>query len=112
MATLTLERETVAAPPAARSAFLRVALMMAATMTVATLVGTFSAEKLLFLYKEQLHLSAGGLATFAILLAIPNYLRPFIGAGSDLFPLLGYHRRSYYALASLTAAGGSTSACP
>lgn len=60
----------------------------------------------MFLYKEQLHLSAGGLASLAILAAIPNYLRPLIGAGSDLFPLLGYHRRSYYVLAVLTAAAG------
>ncbi len=110
MATLTLDRETAAPPDARpdflRPDFLRVALLMAATMAVATLVGTFSGEKLLFLYKEQLGLSAGGLATFAILVAIPNYLRPFIGAGSDLFPLLGYHRRSYYALAALTASAG------
>jgi len=105
LATLTLERE-IAAPPIPRSSSLRVALLIAATYAVFTLVGTFSAEKLLFLYKEQLHLSAGGLASLAILAAIPNYLRPLIGAGSDLFPLLGYHRRSYYALASLTAAAG------
>ena len=105
MATLTLDRET-AAPPDERRAFVRLILLMAATMVVGTLVGTFSGEKLLFLYKEQLHLSAGGLATLAILVAIPSYLRPFIGAGSDLFPLLGYHRRSYYALAALTTALG------
>ena len=105
MATLTLEHATDA-PPGQRQAFLRLILLMAATMVVGTLVGTFSAEKLLFLYKEQLHLSAGGLATLAILVAVPNYLRPFIGGGSDLFPLLGYHRRSYYALAALTAAVG------
>ena len=105
MATLTLDRET-AAPPGERAAFLRVTLLMAATMVVGTLVSTFSVEKLLFLYKEQLHLSAGGLASLAILVAIPTYLRPLIGAGSDLFPLLGYHRRSYYALGALTAAVG------
>ncbi len=105
MATLTLDRD-LAAPPDERRAVLRVALLMAATMIVGTLVGTFSAEKLLFLYKEQLHLSASGLATLAILLAIPAYLRPLVGAGSDLFPLLGYHRRSYYALAALLGASG------
>ena len=105
MATLTLDRET-AAPPGERAAFLRVTLLMAATMVVGTLIGTFSAEKLQFLYKEQLHLSPGGLASLAILVAIPSYLRPLIGAGSDLFPLLGYHRRSYYAVAALTAALG------
>lgn len=75
-------------------------------MAVSTLVGTFSAEKLQFLYKEQLHLSASGLATLAILIGIPNYFRPFIGAGADLFPFLGYHRRSYYALAALIGAAG------
>lgn len=105
MATLTLDRETIA-PPAERRAFLRLTLLMAATMVVGTLAGTFSGEKLLFLYKEQLHLSAGGLATLAILLGIPNFLRPLIGAWSDLFPLLGYHRRSYYVLAALTSALG------
>ena len=104
MAALTLELETTAAPSAPRWAFGRVALLIAATYGVFILIYMFSGEKLLFLYKEQLHLSAGGLASLAILAAIPNYLRPLIGAGSDLFPLLGYHRRSYYALASLTAA--------
>ncbi len=79
---------------------------MAGTVSVLTLVGTFSAEKLSFLYKDQLHLTAGGLASLVVLLAIPNYLRPFIGAGSDFFPLLGYHRRSYYALAALLGALG------
>ncbi len=89
-----------------RNAFLRVALLMAGTVAVGTLVGTFSGEKLSFLYKDQLHLSASGLASLVILLAIPNYLRPLIGAGSDFFPLLGYHRRSYYALAALLGSLG------
>ena len=89
MATLTLEHATDA-PPGQRQAFLRLILLMAATMVVGTLVGTFSAEKLLFLYKEQLHLSAGGLATLAILVAVPNYLRkgsreqvPLRGGGAE-----------------------------
>ena len=46
------------------------------------------------------------MASLSILLAAPSYFRPFIGAGSDLFPLLGYHRRSYYALAVLLGALG------
>ena len=46
------------------------------------------------------------MASLVILLAIPDYLRPVIGAGSDFFPLLGYHRRSYYALATLMSALG------
>lgn len=91
---------------AQNAAFWRVALLMAGTVAVLTLVGTFSAEKLAFFYKEQLHLSASAVASLGILLASPTYFRPFIGAGSDLFPLLGYHRRSYYALAVLLDAGG------
>ena len=86
--------------------FLRIALFMAGTVAVGTLAGTFSAEKLNFLYKDQLHLAAGGAATLAVFLSVPDYLRPFIGAGSDFFPLLGYHRRSYYALAALLGALG------
>ena len=87
-------------------AFWRVALLMAGTVAVLALVGTFSGEKLRFLYKDQLHLSASAVASLTILLAIPTYFRPFIGASSDLFPLLGYHRRSYYALAVLLGAVG------
>ncbi len=96
----------VTAPPSQKADFWRVALLMAGTVAVLTLVRTFSGEKLLFFYKEQLHLSAGGLASLGILVAAPTYFRPFIGAGSDLFPLFGYHRRSYYALAALIEALG------
>lgn len=105
MATLTLDHD-LASPSAERRAFLQVAILMAGTVAVGTLAGTFSMEKLSFLYKDQLQLTAGGMATLAIYLGIPNYLRPFIGAGSDFFPLLGYHRRSYYALAVLLGALG------
>ncbi len=105
MAAQTLTSDTAEATSQPR-AFLRIALLMAGTVTLASLSATFSGEKLNFLYKDQLHLSAGGLASLVVLLAIPNYLRPFIGAGSDFFPLLGYHRRSYYALAALLGALG------
>ncbi len=96
----------VSASPPQKADFWRVALLMAGTVAVLTLVGTFSGEKLQFFYKEQLHLSAGGLASLGVLVAAPTYFRPFIGAGSDLFPLFGYHRRSYYALAALIEALG------
>lgn len=96
----------VAVSSSERGAFLRLVLLMAGTVAVNTLVGMFSNEKLSFLYKDQLHLTAGGMATLGIWLAFPNYLRPLIGAGSDFFPLLGYHRRSYYALAALVGALG------
>ena len=41
-----------------------------------------------------------------ILVGIPAYLRPVFGSVSDLVPLFGYHRRSYFALAALLVAGG------
>ncbi len=104
MAPQTLVRTQTT--PTESAAFWRVALLMAGTVTVWALVNTFSAEKLAFFYKDQLHLSVGAVASLGILLAAPNYFRPFIGAGSDLFPLFGYHRRSYYALAALLQAGG------
>ena len=97
---------TATALPSQKADFWRVALLMAGTVSVLTLVGTFSNEKLLFFYKEQLHLSASAVASLGILLAAPTYFRPFIGAGSDLFPFFGYHRRSYYALAALLEALG------
>ena len=89
-----------------RAAYWRVAFLVAGTVTVWTLVTTFSLEKLSFLYKDQLHLSASAVATLGILIAIPQYCRPLIGASSDLFPLFGYHRRPYYVLASLLGALG------
>ncbi len=104
MAAQTYTPKTAA--PSQSAAFWRVALLMAGTVAVITLVGTFSNEKLSFFYKEQLHLSASAFASLGILLAAPNYFRPFVGAGSDLFPLFGYHRRSYYALATLMDALG------
>ncbi len=104
MATRTFTPE--AAAPSQSTAFWRVALLMAGTVSVITLVGTFSNEKLSFFYKDQLHLSASAVASLGILLASPTYFRPFIGAGSDLFPMFGYHRRSYYVLAALLEAFG------
>ena len=107
MATLLSESPAPEPEAASKSAaFGRVALLMAGTVIVLTLAGTFSAEKLQFLYKDSLHLSASGVASLGILLALPTYLRPFIGASSDLFPLFGYHRRSYYLLAILLEAAG------
>ena len=97
---------TTAALPSQKAGFWRVALLMAGTVAVYALVNAFSAEKLSFFYKEQLHLSATAFSTLLILLNVPTYFRPLIGASSDLFPLLGYHRRSYYALAGLLQAAG------
>lgn len=64
------------------------------------LSGVVTGEKLIFLFKEELHLSVSDVGTLNILLGIPFYLQPFLGIWSDLFPFLGYHRRSYYLLAA------------
>ena len=84
----------------------RVALLIAASVLINTLVGVFSGEKRSFLFKDVLGLSAGGMATLGLVAGIPGYLRPLMGAGSDLFPLLGFHRRTYYALSWLIVALG------
>ena len=84
----------------------RVATLIAATVILNTLVGVFSGEKSSFLMKDVLGLSAGGMATLGLIVGIPSYVRPFLGAGSDLFPLFGFHRRTYYALSWLLTAMG------
>ena len=62
-------------------------------------------EKTTFLFKEVMHLTPGDIGTLGILVGIPAYLQPFLGAGSDLFPLFGSHRRSYYVLSVLVRTG-------
>lgn len=74
----------------------RFALMIGLHAVMATFLGAVTGEKTTFLYKEQLHLSASQLAALAILLGIPAYIQPFVGGWTDVFPLFGYHRRSYY----------------
>ncbi len=54
----------------------------------------------------MLHLSASGVGTLALLINIPAYLQPFMGGLSDLFPLFGWHRRSYFVLAAVTQSLG------
>ena len=83
-----------------------VAILVVVTIIMSTLINAFSGEKLLFLEKEQLHLSPGQIGTLNILTALPAYLQPFMGAWSDLFPLFGYRRRSYYVIAALIEALG------
>ena len=62
-------------------------------------------EKTTFLFKEVMHLTPGDIGTLGILVGIPAYLQPFLGAGSDLFPLFGSHRRSCYVLSVLVRTG-------
>ncbi|MBV8884484.1 MAG: MFS transporter, partial [Chroococcidiopsidaceae cyanobacterium CP_BM_RX_35] len=86
--------------------FWRVALLVSLTAAISALSLAFTSEKTTFLFKEELHLSVSAVGTLKILLGIPLYLQPFMGAWSDLFPFLGYHRRSYFILASATGALG------
>ncbi len=88
------------------SSFWRVLLLVGATAAINAFILALTKEKLVFLYKEELHLSVSDVGTLKILLGIPLYLQPFLGAWSDLFPFFGYHRRSYYVLASVVGALG------
>ena len=92
---------------AKRAAFWRIALLIALAVFINTNAGMFSSLKSSYLLKNVLHLSASDVATFGIIVGIPSYLRVFMGMGSDLFPLFGFHRRSYYALSWLLAAGSN-----
>ena len=84
----------------------RAVLLSVLYATLYAFLLAFTLEKLTFLYKEQLHLTPGGVGTLAIIAGLPLYLQPLMGAFSDLNPLAGYHRRSYYALGGLLGAAG------
>lgn len=92
----------------ARRAFLRVALLLIGVNTLLILTTALTAEKLNFLYKDRLGLDADGAATLGILLLLPSYLRPFLGGMADVYPLWGWHRRSYFVLATALRVGGFT----
>jgi MFS family permease len=106
MVTTSEITQDTAKRQADRSAYRRVALLIAGSVIMNTMIGVFTGEKLSYLYKDQLHLSASAVGTLGIITGIPGYLRPFMGATSDLFPLLGYHRRTYFALSWLLIAAG------
>lgn len=70
-------------------------------MLITAILGVFAAEKTTFLLKEQLHLSASAVTDLNLLIKFPAYCQPFMGAYTDLYPLFGSRRRSYFALAAL-----------
>jgi len=84
----------------------RTALLIAAVAALGGVLAAVTANKQLFLYKDTLHLSASGVGTLLLLINLPAYLQPFMGGLSDLFPLGGWHRRSYFALAAIVQALG------
>ena len=105
MSTVILPGES-AAPAAHKADLYRIIVLAILAATLGVFVVAFTSEKLLFLYKEQLHLTPGGVGTMLIIVGIPLYLQPLMGAFSDLNPLAGYHRRSYYLLGGLLGALG------
>lgn len=91
---------TISAPSQTRM-LLRVLLLVGLTAFIGANISAFYFQMLQRLYKEELQLSVSALGTLGILVNIPNYVQPFMGAWADLFPLFGFHRRSYYAVATL-----------
>ncbi len=79
-----------------RSDVKRVVVLVMLLALVATLGGAVIGQTLQRFERGPLHLSADTVGTMAIILGIPSYIQPFLGAGSDLFPILGYRRRSYF----------------
>ncbi len=105
MSTATLPGE-IAAPVNHKADLYRIVALAVGVATLGAFLLAFTAEKLVFLYKEQLHLTPGGVGTLGIIVGIPSYLQPLMGAFSDLNPLAGYHRRSYFVLGGVLGAVG------
>lgn len=99
MTTQTLDAERGNAP-ADRTAFLRIAIFLTAAAALGAFSLAFTGEKTTFLFKDVMHLTPGDIGVLGIITGIPGYIQPFLGAGADLFPLFGSHRRSYYLLGS------------
>ena len=102
---LTADPALSAGGPGDLSAFRRIAAFLTLSVILGAFGGAVTGEKTTFLYKEVMHLTPGDIGTLGILINIPAYLQPFLGAGSDLFPLFGSHRRSYYLVSILVRAG-------
>lgn len=92
------------APNTDRTAFLRIAAFLALNTILGTIIIALTGEKTTFLFKDTMHMTPGDIGTLGIITGIPQYVQPFMGAGADLFPLFGSHRRSYYVLGSLVGA--------
>lgn len=105
MSTVTLPSET-AVPAASKADLYRIVVLAVLFATLAAFLGAYTLEKLVFLYKGPLHLTPGEVGTVGIIVGIPSYLQPFMGAFSDLNPLFGYHRRSYFVLGGVIGAFG------
>jgi MFS family permease len=87
------------------SAF-EVGLFIAVSVSLNSLIAIFTGLKSSYLLMNVLHLTATGTSAFTLVAGIPAYIRPFMGSGVDLFPLFGFHRRSYYCLSWLLYSAG------
>ncbi len=74
----------------------RVVVLVMLLALISTLGGAVIGQTLQRFERGPLRLSADTVGTMAIILGIPAYIQPFLGAGSDLFPIMGYRRRSYF----------------
>jgi MFS family permease len=84
----------------------QVSLLIGVSIVLFSFIRALSGLKSSYLLKVALHLSASQVAGLGIVMGIPAYIRPFLGAGVDLFPFLGLHRRSYYGASWLLFAIG------
>ncbi len=101
-----LEKPLSVSGRVSRDALWRTVFLLAATAAFSGVLGAITGNKQLFLYKDVLKLSASAVGTLALIIGIPAYLQPFMGGLSDLFPLFGWHRRSYFALAAVVQSLG------
>ncbi len=101
-----LEKPLSVSEGVSREALWRTVFLIAATAALGGVLGAITINKQLFLYKDVLGLSASAVGTLALIINIPAYLQPFMGGLSDLYPLFGWHRRTYFALAAAVQAVG------
>ena len=101
-----LERRLDVEETVSRETLWRTVFLIAATAALGGILTAITYNKQLFLYKDQLGLDASAVGTLNLFINIPAYLQPFMGGLSDVFPLLGWHRRTYFLLASVVMALG------
>jgi len=86
--------------------FVRVLLFIIPTIVIIELAGAVSGLKIAFMEKEQLGIGPTQLGFINLVLGLPSYMQPFIGAWTDMFAFFGYHRRSYFVAAKVVAVAG------
>ena len=69
-----------------RAALWRIVLLLAGTVFFDVLGSAFFSEKLNFLYKDRIGLTASTVATLGLLTGLPNYVQPFGGSLAELVP--------------------------